>query len=169
MALCICGRCSALGRRGPGRGGPLLLHLLIQWRCTPALSLGPRGNHPPHPGKLRRPGTPSDRQRGTLSAGERAGVRGNWAHLVSTASTLSLTPPTNGRRIILVLPTPSRFNPPVSVIGLNGCRLGSPSLISMIVFNKNSQVGLHNPLQILSFAKVNRARSHAHTLSQYHC
>ena len=70
---------------------------------------------------------------------------------------LSMTPAANGRKIILVLPTPSRFNPPVSVIGLNGCRLGWPSLISMIVFNRNSQVGLHNPMQILSFANVNRA------------
>ena len=76
-------------------------------------------------------------------------------------TTLSLTPAANGRKIILVLPTPSRFNPPVSVIGLNGCRLGWPSLISMIVFNGNSQVGLHNPMQIRPVAKVNRARASA--------
>jgi len=79
----------------------LLLHLLIQGLCTPALSLGESGNHPPRHDKSRRPGTPSDGRRGTLSAGERAGVRGNWIHLVSTASTLSLTPATNGRNIIL--------------------------------------------------------------------
>src|ERR1700690_311255 len=100
MALCICGRCSVLGRRGLGRGGPLPLHLLIQWLCPPPLSRGERANHPPRPDKSRRPGIPSDGQRGTLSAGERAGVRGDWTHLVSTASTLSMTPAANGRKIL---------------------------------------------------------------------
>jgi len=52
---------------------------------TPALSLGERENHLPRCGKATRAGIPSDGRRGTLSRRERAGVRGNRAHAVSTA------------------------------------------------------------------------------------
>ena len=58
----------------------------ISFPLTPALSLGEREKHPPHSDKSQRSGVPSDGQRGTLSPRERAGVRGNWAHVVSTAS-----------------------------------------------------------------------------------
>ena len=64
------------GPESPTNKGPL----------TPALSLGERENHPPRYDKSRRSGISSDGGRGTLSFGERAGVRGNGAHVVSTGS-----------------------------------------------------------------------------------
>jgi hypothetical protein len=36
--------------------------------------------------RLRRPAIPEDGRRSTLSFGERAGVRGNWTHAISTGS-----------------------------------------------------------------------------------
>lgn len=53
---------------------------------TPVLSLGERENHRPRYDKSRRAGILSDRRHGTLSPRERAGVRGNRAHAVSTVS-----------------------------------------------------------------------------------
>ena len=58
----------------------------LQWQCTPALSPEEREKHPPRCDKSRRSDILSDAQRGTLSRGERAGVRGNGAHVVSTGS-----------------------------------------------------------------------------------
>jgi len=63
---------------------------LSLFRCllplTPALSLAERENQSPRHDKSRRPDAPSDGQPDTLSSGERARVRGNWAHVVSTSS-----------------------------------------------------------------------------------
>ncbi len=53
---------------------------------TPALSLGEREDHPPCGDKSERPAISRDGRGGTLSPRERAGVRGNWSHLVSTGS-----------------------------------------------------------------------------------
>jgi hypothetical protein len=41
--------------------------------------------------------------------------------------------------------------------------------ISSIIFNRNSQVCLHNPLEAEQLANVNRARPRARSLSQLHC
>src|ERR1035441_10475296 len=58
----------------------------VSFPLTPALSLGERENHPPRCDKSQRQNVPSDGHRGTLSLGERAGVRGDWAHVASTGS-----------------------------------------------------------------------------------
>jgi hypothetical protein len=58
----------------------------VSFPLTPALSLGGRENHPPRDDKSRRSDIPSDGQPGTLSPGERAGVRGNGAQVDSTCS-----------------------------------------------------------------------------------
>src|ERR1035441_1045517 len=57
-----------------------------QGTLTQVLSLGERENHRPRCDESRRAGILSDRRQGTLSPRERAGVRGNRAHAVSTVS-----------------------------------------------------------------------------------
>ena len=73
-------RCLFLERRGIGLSLFPVARLIP---LTPALSLGEREN-PPRCAISRHPALPSDGRRGTLSSGERAGVRGNWTHVIST-------------------------------------------------------------------------------------
>ena len=75
-------RCLILERRGIGLGLFPVARLIP---LTPALSRGEREN-PPRCAISRRSAIPSDGRRGTLSSGERAGVRGNWTHVISTSS-----------------------------------------------------------------------------------